>query len=749
MDLILELPRIVQAAAEAGSPAEQVEHLVDAIHRDMDVDVCSLYLANDEGEMVLVASHGLAVGAVGQTRLPHGRGLIGLVARSRHPLNIIEPSEHPDFVLFRDIGEEKFHSFCAVPLIRAGKTVGVLAVQCLQPRLLSSQEEAFLVTLGAQLALVVTNWQDWQGADPTLPRIFSGLRGAPGIGIGLTHLCDDSDLLSVVEAPSHDKQRDVENWRALLERVRGDVTREQQTLGSDLSGEVAAIFDAYLMLLADPALVAGVERAIEGGRDLPSALRSVILHYSELFKAMDDPYLRARHEDIRHLGNRLYSAWRGDRSQVAPVEGSRPLVLIGSEVSVSDIASLPRKRVAGIVSLKGSTMSHAAILANALGIPAVMGIGSGHTIDQGEPVIVDANLGQVLLNPAPAVTREYRRLAAEERAVRGRLAGLRDEPAVTLDGERVLLLVNSGLLADLSPGLEAGAEGIGLYRTEIPFMVREGFPTEEEQLHIYSQVLDAYNDKPVYMRILDIGGDKPLPYFPISEENPALGWRGIRFCLDNSSLLMTQVRAMLRADPTGHRLRILLPMVSALDELSRFRELLDDALEQLRQEGVAVERPAVGVMIEVPAAITMLAQWRQQLDFISVGSNDLSQYLLAVDRNNPRVAAAYDHLNPAVVLEVERIAQCANSLSLPMSVCGEMSSDPAAAILLIGMGVRTLSMSAAQLPRIKWLVQHLDTTKARALLDEVRSLHDANAVRSRLHGFLVEIDYPALPSKAV
>lgn len=743
MELILELPRIVQAAAAAQSPDAQVTHIVDAIHRGMDVDVCSLYLADDHDDLVLVASHGLASGAVGDTRIPAGLGLVGRVARTRHPLNITEPSEQPDFHYLPGSGEEQFHSFCAVPLVRGGATVGVLVVQCLGARLLSKQEEAFLVTLGAQLALVVANWSDWQAADPALPRIFKGLQGAPGIGIGRAHRCDESDLMTVVEGHCQDPGQEIAIWHELLARVREDVEREQRQLGEDVSAEVSAVFDAYRMLLADTALVAGVDNAIRAGRDLPSALRSVVHHYCELFLAMDDPYLRARNEDIRHLGNRLYGALLGVRGR-APIAGDAPIVLVGGQVSVSDIAAVPREVLAAIVSLEGSAMSHTAILANALGIPAVMGIGAGRTIEQDEILVVDANLGQVLAQPGPAVIDEYQRLASEEQELRQELAHLRDEPATMTDGEQVSLLVNSGLLADLSPGLEAGAEGIGLYRTEIPFMVREGFPSEDEQLAIYRHVIDSYAGKPVTMRILDIGGDKPLPYFPIRENNPALGWRGIRFCLDNSPLLMTQVRAMVSADPAARQLRILLPMVSALDELLRFRELLEDAVQQLRREGVDAVKPPLGVMVEVPAAISSLPAWAPHMDFVSVGSNDLSQYLLAVDRDNPRVAASYDQLHPAVLAEIRRVAACTEQLAIPLSVCGEISSDPAGALLLLGMGVRTLSMNAAHMPRIKWLVRHVNDATARALLEECLGLHSAAAIRERLHRFLSGLGYPGL-----
>lgn len=747
MDLILELPRIVQAAAAAETPAEQVTRIVDSIQQEMAVDVCSLYLAGDNGDLVLVASHGLGSGAVGRTRLGAGMGLVGLVARTRHPLNIVEPAAHPDFHFFPGIGEEQFRSFAAVPLVRAGTTVGVLAVQCVQPRLLTSQQEAFLVTLAAQLALVVANWDDWEGADPSRPRRFKGVRGAPGVGIGQVRLCDENELYAVADGASTDPETTIAEWRELLARVQGDVSAEQNLLGEDLSAEVAAIFDAYHMLLADPALVRGVERGIAAGRDLPTALKAVVQHHADLFMAMDDPYLRARNEDIRHLGNRLYSAWRGTHTVPAAAEEGEPLVLVGTQVSVSDIAAVPRERLAGLVSQEGSAMSHTAILASALGVPAVMGIGKTRSIHEGDSIIVDANAGHVMLNPTPWVEAEYRALASAERELRGRLAHLRDEPAITRDGARVTLLVNSGLLADLSPGLEAGAEGIGLYRTEIPFMVREGFPSEEEQLSIYRHVMQAYAGRPVYMRVLDVGGDKPLPYFPIREENPALGWRGIRFCLDNSSLLMTQVRAMLRAAEGSDCLSILLPMVSAIGELLSFHEILADALAQLREEGHTVTRPRVGVMVEVPAAISQLPLWREHLDFASIGSNDLSQYLLAIDRNNTRVAGGYDHLNPAVLRETARIAQSARQLELPLSVCGEMSSDPAAAILLVGMGIRTLSLSAARLPLVKWLIRHLDGARAQALLEESLAFRDSAAIRSHLENYLAAIDYPGLTSR--
>jgi signal transduction protein with GAF and PtsI domain len=320
-------------------------------------------------------------------------------------------------------------------------------------------------------------------------------------------------------------------------------------------------------------------------------------------------------------------------------------------------------------------------------------------------------------------------------------------PAITLEGTKLCLLTNTGLLADISPGLNSGAEGVGLYRTEIPFMIRDSFPTEDEQVQVYGAVLSAYQGKPVYMRTLDIGGDKQLSYFPIrAEENPALGWRGIRFTLDNVQLLMSQVRAMNRATEGADNLHILLPMVSSTSEIDHFRQLLDDACSQLLHEGYPVVRPKMGVMLEVPAAISQLRFWCRKIDFISIGSNDLSQYLLALDRNNPRVGKHYDHVHPAVLHEIFRVVTIARECNVPVSLCGEMASDPVAVVLLLGMGIRSLSMSAAMLPRIKWLIRSISQSMASDVLQQALACDNVEAIRSLVNEMLDANELTALVS---
>ncbi len=744
MASLLKLTRIVQAAAEADGSAAQVNHIVDGIQREMAVDVCSLYLANDEGDMALVASHGLGQMAVGRAIIKSGTGLVGFVATTRQPVNVTDPANHPAFHYVPGSLEERFLSFCGVPLVRAGQVVGVLVVQTQESRKLTDEEQAFLVTLSTQLAIIVATWRDWEETDVRAARVYRGIKGASGVGIGTVLLCDGLELSSVVDAPCVDSEAELSAWRQLIAQVQEEIRAEQAALGASLSSEVAGIFDAYLMLLADPALSAGVEHGITEGRDLPSALKAVIHHYAELFLAMEDPYLRARHEDIGHLGNRLYSTWRKDHLQAPGEVTGNAIVLVGNQVSISDIAGVPRDKLAGIACIEGSSLSHTVVLANALGIPAVMGLGEIRGLLNGASIVVDGNSASVILNPEPAIMAEYRKFAFSQRQLHDQLVALRDEPAATTDGQQITLYANSGLMADIAPGLESGAEGLGLYRTEIPFMISETFPSEEEQYQLYSQVMHAYRGKPVHMRILDVGADKPLPYFPIREENPVLGWRGIRFCLDNTALLITQLRAMLRAARATNNLRIMLPMVSSATELADFHRILDDTVAQLLAEGQDLVRPEVGIMVEVPAAISQLGKWRPYIDFISIGSNDLSQYVLAVDRNNPRVASAYDHLHPSVLHEIGRIVDQARVLDLPVSLCGEMASDPGAVVLLLGMGLRTLSMSSAQLPRIKWVIRAVNIDSAERLCEQASELVNSREIRELLNSYLTSLNLPGL-----
>ena len=735
-NVILELSRLQKEVLELPSPALQVRKIVDSVSSVVGTDVCTLYLEDNNHDMVLMASHGLV--QTGPVSIPAGKGLVGLVASSRHPINIARASEHPSFYYVEGTAEERFRSFCGIPLVRYGKVIGVLVVQRREALALSAESEGFLVTLSSQLAHLVADMPvTMHGAH--LNTYTRGVRGSAGIGIGLGILCDHGDLYSVPDEPCADIESAIADWHRLLQQVQLEIRQEQHNLGELLSESVSSIFSTYSSLLADQALIQKVELEIRNGNWLPGALRKSMQYFADMFLAMEDPYLRARHEDIHHLGNKLFTTFQGSNSLVQNVDEVDHLVLIGDEVSISDIAAVPSDKLVGLICFSGSSLSHTAVLANALGIPAVMGVGQLKNLRNRERFIVDGNSGQIVRWPNEMLCSEFQRLIDEERLLLSKLSSLKDEPALTPDGFEVRMFTNSGLLADLSPGLKYGAQGIGLYRTEIPFLVRDSFPSEDEQQLVYSQVFAAYAGKPVYMRTLDIGGDKQLPYFPITNEaNPALGWRGIRFTLDNIQLLMTQVRAMLRAAGEDGDLHILLPMISSTEELDTFNQLLTEALEQLHGESIAVKRPKVGAMIEVPAAISQLLFWQDRIDFVSIGSNDLSQYLLALDRNNSRVASRYDLLHPAVIHELDRVMKLARKYRLPLSLCGEMAADPFAVILLLGMGISTLSMSATRLVRIKYLIRHMPQEKAHQVLQQCLQLDKVQDIRKLLHQTLVD-----------
>ena len=703
------LKKIVEEAATAATPEKQMSYIVSAVRSAMQVSVCSLYLATGNGELVLAATDGLDPAAVGNVKVSVGEGVVGNIARNSHPLNLENAGQHPDYLYFPETGEEQYQAYLGVPLVHLRQLIGVMAVQDRQLRKFSSDEEAFLVTIAAQLAATLAQDQDRSAlefGEPTHAKDqrISGVKGAPGVAIGTIHLLSSDELEDVIDKECREIEEELEKFHTALDECRVELARGSNVLGGHLPGDVTSIFSVYEMLLDSQELIQGVEERIRLGNWAQGALRATINDYATRFEEMEDPYLRLRAEDVRNIGNKIFARLSGQAQTVA---GNQDLILTGKLVSITDIARFQPEQLAGIICQSGSSLSHTAVLANALGLPAVMGTGRIKGLLQGTPAIADGHQGQVILNPNEVLLEEYRTLADRERHLAVELEELKELPAITPDGWRINLYANTGLMADISPGLKHGAEGVGLYRSEIPFIEHETFPTEEEQFHIYRQVLSAYAGKPVVIRTLDIGGDKALPYYRFSEENPYLGWRGIRFTLDNRPIFMTQIRALLRASQGLENLRILLPMVSRVDELDAFSALLEDARKQLLDEGCQVHRPQVGIMVEVPAAVNLLSFFSSRIDFVSIGSNDLTQYLLALDRNNARVSHLFDNLHPAMLREIDRIVQQCRQLGLPVSLCGEMAADPLAVVLLLGMKIESLSMSAYSLPKIKWMIRML------------------------------------------
>ncbi|MCB1769953.1 MAG: phosphoenolpyruvate--protein phosphotransferase [Candidatus Competibacteraceae bacterium] len=737
------LRRIVQDINATRNLSEALNLIVVEVKGAIHTDVCSVYMTDHtRGEHVLMATDGLRPGAVGKVRLKFDQGLTGLAASRAEPVNVDDAPAHPAFRYIAATGEAPFHGFIGVPIIRRRKVLGVLVAQQREQRKYTADEESFLVTLAAQLAGCITQVEIRQalerlGDDALSGTLFlEGVASARGVALG------EAVVVFPATALERAPDKDIDNPEAEAARFRQAVAAElaelqrlSERMRLLLSAGDRALFDAYALLLSSDSLVNGTLERIQAGNWAPGALRATVLEYANIFAEMDDPYLRERAADILDLGQRLLDRLQDE--QIVNRDYPDNTILMGDEISVSQLLDVPQEKIKGLVSVRGTSTSHVALLARGLGIPAVFGVSNlppGRL--NGREVAVDGYTMRVCIQPSPALRQEYLKLINEEAELSRGLQHLRDLPAETLDNHRIDLYANSGLFADIAAARNSGVQGVGLYRSELHFFLRDRFPNEEEQATIYTRVLRIMDPHPVVLRTLDIGGDKPLPYFPITEQNPFLGWRGIRISLDQPDLFKTQLRAMLRAGAAYANLSILFPMISTVSELQDALELLRCAEMELQEEGVTVRVPPIGIMIEVPSAVWQIDPLIRMVDFASIGSNDLTQYLLAVDRNNDRVAKLYDPLHPVVLAATRHVIEQSRAAGRPISVCGEMAGDPAAALLLLAMGVDSLSMNLGSLLKIKWMIRSVRYEETQALLAEVLELDTATAIRERANIFL-------------
>lgn len=732
--------RIVQQVNAAYDFKEALQIMVQSIRKAMSTQACTVFLVDEQQQQyVLMATEGLNPEIVGKIRLNYQEGLIGLVAEREEPINLEDAPSHPSYKFFPGAGEERYRAFLGVPIIHQRHLYGILMIQQEEQRKFDEAEEAFLITMSAQLAGVIAH-ADAKGiitrllhpAQKRTNASIEGVAGAVGIGIGTAVVAYPlADLDAVPDRKADDIETEIALFETALTAAQENMQMLAEQIGPTLPEEERALFEVYQRILDRSSLGLEVIEEIRAGSWAQGALKRVIKQHVRNFEMMDDDYLRERASDFKDLGRRVLAFLQSplQSNMVCPEQ----TILVGEEITPAALAEVPPGCLAGIVAIKGSSNSHVAILARAMGVPAVLGAeGLPYNELEGQSIIIDGYQGRVYLAPSQPLLEQYSQLQAQQRALDADLEGLRRLPATTPDGHHVSLYVNIGLAADAGLAFSAGAEGVGLYRTEVPFMSRERFPAEEEQRIIYRQVLNAFAPRPVTMRTLDIGGDKALPYFTIEEDNPFLGWRGIRVTLDHPELFLVQVRAMLRASVGLNNLRIMLPMVSSITEVDEALRLISQAQQEVIEEGTEIVKPEVGIMIEVPSAVYQVRELASRVDFLSVGSNDLTQYLLAVDRNNARVANLYDALHPAVLCALQQIIQAAHRVNKPVSICGEMAGDPVSVIILLGMGFDMLSMNAISLPRIKWLIRNFNVSQARALFAEVMVMDNPKQIRRHI-----------------
>ena len=730
--MIHRLQRIVQEVNRAPDIHRALASITDSLIRDLNADACTIFLAEQDNPetLVLQACSGLNPDIIGKVRRELGQGLIGTIAARAEAMNLVDAPGHPKFMLVPDSGETDFPIMLGVPIIAHRDVLGVIAVQRGQ-NAFNEDEEAFLTTLAAQLETSIERAES-QGrfSVERATHMIKGVAGAPGMAIGVALVLNRGvNLESVPDKVAEDTAVELDNFREAINKVRAELTEQAEIMRASLPEEECALFIAYAQMLSGGSLIDDTEQGIEAGRWAASSWRDTVEQHAHVFTQMEDPYLAERANDIRDLGLRVLRKLMLE--QISFIDFPDQTILVGDEVTATDLADVPLECLSGIVSAHGSSSSHVSILAHALGIPAVMGV-PNLPVKQldGVDLIVDGYNGSAFVNPNKSVLAEYRQYLREEEAIEQDLLELKNLPALTSDQHKVSLLVNSGLMSDYTPSLRSGAEGVGLYRTEIPFQIRDRFPSEEEQYSIYRDVLNTFKGMPVVLRTLDVGGDKPLSYFPIHEANPFLGWRGVRITLDHPEIFVTQVRAMIRANVEADNLEILLPMISGKAELEECLVLIRRVRDEIEEElGQQIALPRVGAMIEVPSAVYQIEDICALTDFVSIGTNDLTQYLLAVDRNNENVADLYSSLHPAVLKAMRQIVEGAAASDTPVSVCGELAGDPLGVMALLGMGIDSLSMSVGSLLRAKKVIMSFSYAELSDLLRQALAIGDANKIR--------------------
>ena len=735
------LRRLRDIMAGSGSAQQRLDKIVQVIAADMVAEVCSAYVMRAGEVLELFATEGLRREAVHNTRLRVGEGLVGVIAATARPLALADAQAHPDFAYRPETGEEIYHSLMGVPILRGGRVLGVLIVQNRTLRNYTEDEVEALQTIAMVLAELAASGELVEPGElatndgiALLPLRLEGMRLNAGLALGAAVLHQPRIVIRQIVA---------EDPEAELVRLR-DAVNEMQSAIDDLlaasdvadGGEHRDILETYRMFAADRGWLARIREAVRSGLTAEAAVQKVQDDNRARMNQISDPYLRERLLDLEDLANRLQQHLAGDAASVAAVELPDEFILIARSMGPAELLDYDRRRLKGLVLEEGSPTAHVAIVARALDIPVVGRVKDVLAkVEPGDLVVADGDHAQVFIRPGEDIQEAIHANVGMRLAQKEKYAEIRLAPARTLDDVSVALHLNAGLLIDLPYLDETGAAGIGLYRTEIPFMMQDRFPDVDQQAELYGRILDHAGDRPVTFRTLDIGGDKVLPYLPdAEEENPAMGWRAIRIALDRPAMLRQQLRALLRA-ASGRRLRIKFPMIAEVAEFEAAYAVL--RVEQRRATARGLTPPSeikVGVMLEVPALLWQLPALLPAVDFVAVGSNDLLQFLFASDRGNPRLAGRYDPLAPAIIALLHELVRECDRHNVPVSLCGEMAGSPLDAMALLGIGFRILSMAPSSIGPVKTMIRSLRLAPLEQFLATLKGAPD-HSLRDKLTAF--------------
>ena len=737
----LLLRRLREIMAEQTSAQTRLDKLVTVIATNMVAEVCSIYLRRAGKALELFATEGLNRAAVHTTRLKEGEGLVGLVARTAEPVNLSDAPSDPHFSYRPETGEDPYKSFLGVPIVRGGQVFGVLTVQNRAAVLYAEEEVEALQTVSMVLAEVVAQgglFKITELDEPELrvdrPRTFHGEGLSEGVGVGRVVLHEPR--VRVERMIADNPQEELTRLEAAIGTLRDAVDEMLDSSELDLTGEGREVIETYRLFAHDQGWRQRMRDAIRTGLTAEAAVERIQDEMRVRVQRLDDPVLRERLHDLDDLARRLHRHLTGESStQDLPLNA----VIVARAMGPAELLDYGREKLAGLILEDAASTSHVSIIARSMGLPLIGSVeGISDSARAGDAIVIDGESGEVHLRPQPEIVAAFEAKRTLREQTQARFAAIRDLLAVTRDGIAIKLMMNAGLKLDMPHLAESGADGIGLFRTELQFMIGETMPRLADQVQFYREILTAAGDKPVVFRTLDLGGDKVLPYARWEREaNPALGWRAIRIALDRPALLRYQTRALLMA--AAHRtLRIMLPMVSNVDEFNRGRALIDREIERARLLGL--ERPRqvlVGAMLEVPSLAFMLPQLMRSADFVSIGSNDLLSFAFAVDRTNPRVAKRYDALNPAALTLIKLIIDSSAEAHGELSLCGEMAGKPLDAMALLGLGLRTLSMHPANIGPIKLMIRSMDLGEVTPFITKLCGRTD-HSLRTRITAFAAE-----------
>ena len=730
-------------SAQDLTPEKRLNRIVALIAEQLRVDVCSCYIARAGDILELCATFGLDQKAVHETFLRFGEGLVGEIALNRKPLVVADAWAHSSFVYKPETKEKAFKSLAGVPLIRSNKLLGVLVVQTRQKQEFPPELVDVLETIGLVIAEILSSnlfrkteveeiqsnsRQKWEGL---------GLIDGFAVGRAVIHKrLEQPDQLF-----AKDTQKEVQKLSAALSRVEQEVNKILAS--SHMSGTQSDIFETYLMFIKDKGWIAKMTKAIETGLSASAAVQKVGEEMTSRMALMTDPYIKERIHDVQDLINRVTRHLR--RRTTGQGSGKRRMprssILVATSMGPAELMDYDLSRIKGIVLEEGSQTMHMVIVTRSMNIPLICGIKNVvRLVATGDLLALDATNGTVYLNPSDDTLEQLDEQAARQKRLRAKYAQMRELPATTLDGVSVSLNINGGLSQDLGVGMGLNFDGIGLYRTELPFMLAEQLPSVKTQVGIYRRVLIQAKDKPVIFRTLDIGSDKVLPYFQRqAEENPAMGWRSIRMTLDRRALLRNQLRALLRA-ASGRDLSLMFPMIATVQEFREAKKTLQLEIEREKSQGAKLPRQIrIGTMLEVPSLIFQLDSLLSEVDFLSIGTNDLTQFLYAADRGNPTVWNRYDPLAPALLRVIRQVGNRCREKGIPCSVCGEMAARPLEALALVGLGIRSLSMTPVSLGAVKAMIRTVDLQELAAYLNKQLDSAD-DSLRESLRLFAVDHD---------